>query len=108
MTTGRGDRSGEASAPTPSRAVSALSKPRADANLRVFRAGLQVLLRIRSDRPPVPGTRKSNDATAATLGYETQLWQMADAQRGSMDAAEYKHVVLGLPFLKYISDAFEE
>src|SRR5574340_986753 len=46
--------------------------------------------------------------TAATVGYEAQLWQMADALRGSMDAAEYKHVVLGLIFLKYISDAFEE
>jgi type I restriction enzyme M protein len=49
---------------------------------------------------------KKNDG--ATVGYETQLWQMADALRGSMDAAEYKHVVLGLIFLKYISDAFEE
>ena len=39
---------------------------------------------------------------------EAELWQMADALRGSMDAAEYKHVVLGLIFLKYISDAFEE
>ena len=47
-------------------------------------------------------------ASAATVGYEAQLWQMADALRGSMDAAEYKHVVLGLIFLKYISDAFEE
>ena len=47
-------------------------------------------------------------ATSATVGYEAQLWQMADALRGSMDAAEYKHVVLGLLFLKYISDAFEE
>jgi len=44
----------------------------------------------------------------ATVGYEAQLWQMADALRGSMDAAEYKHVALGLIFLKYISDAFEE
>jgi type I restriction enzyme M protein len=52
-------------------------------------------------------TRKS-DATSANVGYEAQLWQMADALRGSMDAAEYKHVVLGLIFLKYISDAFEE
>jgi type I restriction enzyme M protein len=52
-------------------------------------------------------TLKSN-ATGATVGYEAQLWQMADALRGSMDAAEYKHVVLGLIFLKYISDAFEE
>ena len=40
--------------------------------------------------------------------YEAKLWEMADALRGSMDAAEYKHVVLGLIFLKYISDAFEE
>ena len=47
-------------------------------------------------------------ANGATVGYEAQLWQMADALRGSMDAAEYKHVVLGLIFLKYISDAFEE
>ncbi len=46
--------------------------------------------------------------SAATIGYEAQLWQMADALRGSMDAAEYKHVCLGLLFLKYISDAFEE
>ena len=40
--------------------------------------------------------------------YKADLWRMADALRGSMDAAEYKHVVLGLVFLKYISDAFEE
>ena len=46
--------------------------------------------------------------TAANVGYEAELWKMADALRGSMDAAEYKHVVLGLIFLKYISDAFEE
>lgn len=50
----------------------------------------------------------STQNTAANVGYEAQLWQMADALRGSMDAAEYKHVVLGLIFLKYISDAFEE
>ena len=46
--------------------------------------------------------------TSTTTGYESELWKMADALRGSMDAAEYKHVVLGLIFLKYISDAFEE
>ena len=45
---------------------------------------------------------------SATTGHEAELWAMADALRGSMDAAEYKHVVLGLIFLKYISDAFEE
>ena len=49
-----------------------------------------------------------SDSTGATVGYEAELWRMADALRGSMDAAEYKHVVLGLIFLKYISDAFEE
>ncbi|MGQ0657872.1 MAG: class I SAM-dependent DNA methyltransferase [Chromatiales bacterium] len=52
--------------------------------------------------------KNTSQSTAATVGYEAQLWQMADALRGSMDAAEYKHVVLGLIFLKYISDAFEE
>jgi len=50
--------------------------------------------------------RKSND-TAANLGFEAKLWATADALRNNMDAAEYKHVVLGLIFLKYISDAFE-
>ncbi|MCG3183270.1 MAG: hypothetical protein ICCCNLDF_01356 [Planctomycetes bacterium] len=43
----------------------------------------------------------------ANLGFERELWQAADALRNNMDAAEYKHVVLGLLFLKYISDAFE-
>ena len=68
-------------------------------------------------RPEYKGERgvNSNEMTAnkntnsgATTGYEAELWAMADALRGSMDAAEYKHVVLGLIFLKYISDAFEE
>ena len=40
--------------------------------------------------------------------FEQQLWQAADKLRGHMDAGEYKHVVLGLIFLKYISDAFGE
>ena len=51
---------------------------------------------------------KATSNGGATTGYEAELWAMADALRGSMDAAEYKHVVLGLIFLKYISDAFEE
>ena len=53
----------------------------------------------------MPKARKKTPEPA--LGYEAQLWQMADALRNNMDAAEYKHVVLGLLFLKYISDAFE-
>jgi len=46
--------------------------------------------------------------SGANLGFEADLWAAADALRNNMDAAEYKHVVLGLIFLKYISDAFEE
>ncbi len=45
---------------------------------------------------------------SATLGFEETLWQAADKMRGHMDPSEYKHVALGLIFLKYISDAFEE
>ena len=49
----------------------------------------------------------SNNSTA-TIGFEAKLWLTADKLRNNMDAAEYKHVVLGLIFLKYISDTFEE
>jgi type I restriction enzyme M protein len=49
---------------------------------------------------------KSNNG--AILGFEAKMWEAADKLRSNMDAAEYKHVVLGLIFLKYISDAFEE
>lgn len=51
---------------------------------------------------------EQSSVSAAHTGHEAELWQMADALRGNMDSAEYKHVVLGLIFLKYISDAFEE
>ncbi len=51
---------------------------------------------------------KSNGTNGANLGFEEKLWAAADKLRGHMDAAEYKHVVLGLVFLKYISDAFQE
>ena len=53
-------------------------------------------------------SRNGKANNGANLGFEAQLWQAADALRNNMDAAEYKHVVLGLIFLKYISDAFEE
>ncbi|OGW02155.1 MAG: N-6 DNA methylase [Nitrospinae bacterium RIFCSPLOWO2_02_39_17] len=49
-----------------------------------------------------------NKSNGGNLGFEEKLWQAADKMRGHMDPAEYKHVVLGLIFLKYISDAFEE
>jgi type I restriction enzyme M protein len=41
------------------------------------------------------------------LSYADTLWKAADALRGQVDAAEYKHVVLGLLFLKYISDSYQ-
>ncbi|NTU81543.1 MAG: SAM-dependent DNA methyltransferase [Chloroflexales bacterium] len=52
-----------------------------------------------------PGPKNGN---GAKLGFEATLWAAADKMRNNMDASEYKHVVLGLIFLKYISDAFEE
>ena len=54
------------------------------------------------------GMSKTQADGSSVTGHEADYWRMADALRGSMDAAEYKHVVLGLIFLKYISDAFEE
>ncbi|GFE90625.1 class I SAM-dependent DNA methyltransferase [Steroidobacter agaridevorans] len=53
-------------------------------------------------------TKKSGNGTNSPLGFEATLWLAADKLRNNMDAAEYKHVVLGLIFLKYISDSFEE
>ncbi|MCD4684310.1 MAG: type I restriction-modification system subunit M [Anaerolineae bacterium] len=49
-----------------------------------------------------------NSTNGAELGFEQTLWAAADKLRGHLDAAEYKGVVLGLIFLKYISDAFQE
>src|SRR5438093_3543335 len=51
---------------------------------------------------------KSSSSNSANIGFEAKLWLAADKLRSNMDAAEYKHVVLGLIFLKYISDSFEE
>lgn len=56
-------------------------------------------------RPVKP---KNLESSSAHLGFEAKLWLAADKLRNNMDAAEYKHVVLGLIFLKYISDSFEE
>ena len=53
-------------------------------------------------------SKKTKTTGGANLGFEATLWAAADKLRNNMDAAEYKHVVLGLIFLKYISDAFEE
>src|SRR6266576_5781784 len=53
-------------------------------------------------------TKGKKSDSAAQIGFEAKLWLAADKLRSNMDAAEYKHVVLGLIFLKYISDSFEE
>lgn len=57
--------------------------------------------------PPKARVQSSTKSSDALVGFEAKLWQMADKLRNNMDAAEYKHVVLGLIFLKYVSDAFE-
>lgn len=49
-----------------------------------------------------------DNITGANLGFEKKFFQAADKLRGNIDAAEYKNVVLGLIFLKYISDSFEQ
>ena len=54
-----------------------------------------------------PQNSKSNKSSNSNNNLEQKLWTAADKLRNNMDAAEYKHIVLGLIFLKYISDAFE-
>jgi type I restriction enzyme M protein len=54
------------------------------------------------------GLKEVRNSNGATLGFEEKMWKAADKMRNNMDAAEYKHVVLGLIFLKYISDTFKE
>ena len=60
----------------------------------------------------MPGRKKKDDpalpGTQTTAELHAILWKAADKLRGSMDASQYKDFVLGLVFLKYVSDAFEE
>ena len=48
------------------------------------------------------------EKNTANIGFEKQIWDAACVLRGNMDASEYKNVVLGLIFLKYISDRFDD
>ena len=69
----------------------------------------KILKKTMSDEDKDDSNKKEeSDKTAQheALGFEAKLFQAADKLRGSMDASEYKHVALGLVFLKYISDAF--
>ena len=71
-----------------------------------------LMSKARGTRRGGRAARKAKKATGngsgATLGFEQTLWPAADKLRNNLDAAEYKHVVLGLIFLNYIPDAFEE
>lgn len=58
--------------------------------------------------PKAKSQNQKPNGNDSGLNFEAQLWAAADKMRGHMDASEYKHVCLGLIFLKYISDAFEE
>ena len=49
-----------------------------------------------------------SNTNTADVGFEKELWDAACVLRGNMDASEYKNVILGLIFLKYISDSFEK
>ena len=67
---------------------------------------------IQMDKAPLQESGKDQMAkqannNGANLGFEAQLWAAADKLRGNMEPSDYKHVALGLIFLKYISDAFE-
>lgn len=55
----------------------------------------------------VESSPEQRPGNSATLGFEEKLWAAADTLRGHIDAAEYKHIVLGLVFLKYLNDVFE-
>ena len=57
---------------------------------------------------PRPKCPKFTPKSSASLGFEAKPWLTANKLRNNIDAAEYKHVVLGLIFLEYISDTFEE
>ena len=87
------------SAPAPRRPADVASHPQA-----VGRQG-----RGRSKKKST-GARNVTETQERTgsLGFESKLWEAADLLRNNMDPAEYKHVVLGLLFLKYIEDAFDE
>ena len=72
-------------------------------------AGLDDLLAsVRSDDDEKPKKRGRKKKEAPAKDFKAVLWASADKLRAQMDAAEYKHLVLGLIFLKYISDTFVE
>jgi len=65
-----------------------------------------MVLMLRRKKEGQPNSKAGQNG--AKLGFEEKLWAAADKLRGHMDAADYKHVVLGLIFPEYISDRFLE
>ena len=51
--------------------------------------------------------KTKKEASATTLGFEAKLWHAADLMRGKLPATQYRQVLMGLLFLRYVSDAFE-
>ncbi len=98
---GRGGSVSRASATGISLADQALSKARERREPGVAEASANYLVQAASKAKPV----KLQPATSLAA-MEKTLWATADKLRANMDAAEYKHIVLGLIFLKYISDSF--
>src|ERR1043166_5394248 len=75
--------------------------------LRTVGGVLPYEVQAESDNGETVALKANNNTMTSDLDYADSLWKAADALRGQVDAAEYKHVVLGLLFLKYISDSFE-
>jgi type I restriction enzyme M protein len=83
--------------------------PRSHPRYKCAKSDIDCPGRVKLARGRNPGSKNAAQAQAKpTLAFEATLWAAADKLRGNMDAAEYKHVALGLIFLKYISDRFEE
>jgi len=83
-----------------------IKRPRANADCRS-----QTLIKLYTPIHPrtMPKAKNSESkSNGSGLDFEAQLWAAADKMRGHMDASEYKYVCLGLIFLKYISETFEE
>jgi hypothetical protein len=72
----------------------------------VFNSGVVVASIADAEGGGMTRGKAKGSAKGANLGFDAQLWSMSDSLRPGMDSAEYKHVVLGLIFLKYVSDRF--
>src|SRR5881397_1025381 len=77
-------------------------------DLAYRRQNRSIPLQVVRPSKPRGNNSRTEKPNGSYFGFEAALWATADKIRGNLDAAEYKHVVLGLIFLKYISDAFEE